>query len=208
MMQKERSSRQPIKPAPIQGGDPRPSGFCMFTDAQLDEIHLASLEILRRTGVRVNEAESLKLLREAGCVVTDGSLVRFPPAVIENAIAQAPSCVTLCDRTGEPRVFLEGHRCYFGTGSDLPNTLDLQTGERRLSLLSDVKDSARLADALPNLDFVMSMALPADVPGQTSDLCRRPSLAGPRSSSSSPSCLPTSSPPRRSSTARSSFAKS
>jgi trimethylamine--corrinoid protein Co-methyltransferase len=147
----------------------------MFTDAQLDEIHLASLEILRRTGVRVNEAASLRLLREAGCVVTGNNLVRFPPAVVENAIADAPSRVTLCDRTGEPRLYLEGQRCYFGTGSDLPNTLDMETGARRPSLLSDVKDSARLADALPNLDFVMSMALPSDVPMQTSD--RRSFLA-------------------------------
>ncbi|MBM3124559.1 MAG: trimethylamine methyltransferase [Chloroflexi bacterium] len=153
----------------------KPSGFRMFTDAQLDEIHLASLEILRRTGVRVHEKESLNLLREAGCVVTDDNLVRFPAAVVENAINDAPSAVTLCNRTGEPRVFLEGHRSYFGTGSDLPNTIDLETGERRTSVLQDVKNSARLADSLSNLDFVMSMALPSDVPIQTSD--RRSFLA-------------------------------
>lgn len=153
----------------------KPSGYRMFTDAQLEEIHLASLEILRRTGVRVHEAESLTLLKEAGCVVTDGNLVRFPAAVVENAIDDAPSRVTLCNRTGEPRVFLEGHRSYFGTGSDLPNTIDLETGERRVSVLQDVRNSARLADALPNLDFVMSMALPSDVPIATSD--RRSFLA-------------------------------
>ena len=62
-----------------------------------------------------------------------------------------------------------GRRTYFGTGSDLPNILDLETGERRLSLLSDVADTARLADSLANLDFVMSMALPSDVPSATSD---------------------------------------
>ena len=163
------------KVGPAQGVLNKPSGFRMFTDAQLDEVHLASLEILRRTGVRVHEKESLKLLREVGCVVTDENLVRFPAGVVENAINDAPSCVTLCNRTGEPRVFLEGHRSYFGTGSDLPNTLDLETGERRTSVLQDVKNSARLADALPNLDFVMSMALPSDVPIQTSD--RRSFLA-------------------------------
>ena len=66
-------------------------------------------------------------------------------------------------------MFLEGERTFFGTGSDLPHTLDLETGERRPSLLSDVQSTARLADALPNLDFAMSMALPSDVPAQTSD---------------------------------------
>jgi trimethylamine--corrinoid protein Co-methyltransferase len=144
-------------------------GCRMFTDAQLDEIHLASLEILRHTGVRVHEAEALALLQDAGCVVTDGNLVKFPVSVVEDALLYAPSRIVLCDRTGEPRMYLEGHRTYFGTGSDLPNTLDLETGERRLSLLSDVENTARLVDSLPNLDFAMSMALPSDVPTVTSD---------------------------------------
>ncbi len=152
-----------------------PTGYRMFTGAQLEEIHLASLEILRRTGVRVYETEALTLLKEAGCIVTDETLVRFPAAVVENALLYAPSRIVLCHRTGEPRVYLEGHRTYFGTGSDLPHTLDLESGERRLSLLSDVKQTARLADSLPNLDFVMSMALPSDVPAETSD--RRSFLA-------------------------------
>ncbi len=152
-----------------------PSGYRMFTDAQLAEIHLATLEILRRTGVRVLEAESLALLRDAGCIITDETLVRFPPGLVEQALRSVPSRVVLCDRTGEPRVRLEGHRTYFGTGSDLPNTRDLETGERRLSRLSDVEQVARLVDALPNIDFLMSMALPSDVPIQTSD--RRSFLA-------------------------------
>jgi trimethylamine--corrinoid protein Co-methyltransferase len=123
----------------------------------------------------VYEAEALDLLREAGCVVSDETLVRFPAAVVENALLYAPSRVVLCDRNGGPRLYLEGQRTYFGTGSDLPNTRDLETGERRLSLLSDVRNTARLADSLPNLDFVMSMALPSDVPPVTSD--RRSFLA-------------------------------
>jgi len=147
----------------------------MFSDAQLDQIHLATLEVLRRTGVRVHESESLNLLQEAGGVVSDGNLVRIPPNVIEDALDTTPSRVVMCKRTGEPGMYLEGQRTYFGTGSDLPNTRDLETGERRLSLLSDVKNTARLADALPNLDFVMSMALPSDAPTMTSD--RRSFLA-------------------------------
>lgn len=155
--------------APADRGSPPMTGFRLFTDAQLEEIHNASLEILRRTGVRVLEDEALALLKEAGCQVSETNLVRFPPAVVEHALRQAPSRVVLCGRDGPARLYLEGHRSYFGTGSDLPNTRDLETGERRLSLLADVQQTARLADALPNLDFVMSMALPSDVPWETSD---------------------------------------
>jgi trimethylamine--corrinoid protein Co-methyltransferase len=146
-----------------------PFGFRILDDAQLSEIHHASLEILRRTGVRVCEPEAVELLHGAGCAVSDGDLVRFPAAVVEEAVRRAPSRIVLCDRTSAPRVFLEDRRSFFGTGSDLPHTLDLESGERRLSLLSDVENTARLADSLPNLDFVMSMALPSDVARTTSD---------------------------------------
>jgi trimethylamine--corrinoid protein Co-methyltransferase len=148
---------------------PLASGFRILSEAQLQEIHDVSLEILRRTGVRVHDDEALTLLGDAGCTVTDGDRVRFPAAVIEQAVQHAPSRIVLCGRDGAPRVLLEGHRSWFGTGSDLPHTLDLETGERRRSLMSYVERTARLADCLPNLDFVMSMALPSDVPSATSD---------------------------------------
>ena len=157
----------------MSGG--RPDGSALFSnlrvlsDAQLEQSHGASLEILARTGVRVCDRQALEILRDAGCSVSDGDVVRFPAAVVEEAIDLAPSRIVLGHRSGDSRLVLEGPRSYFGTGSDLPHTLDLESGERRMSLLSDVAETARLADALPNIDFVMSMALPSDVPRETSD---------------------------------------
>jgi trimethylamine--corrinoid protein Co-methyltransferase len=141
----------------------------VLTDAQLEEIHHASLEILRRTGVRVFEPEARQLLADAGCSVTDADLVKIPASVVEEALRQAPSGIVLSTRTGEPALHLEGHRSYFGTGSDLPFTLDLETGARRSSVVADIGRAARLADALPNLDFVMSMAQASDIAQETSD---------------------------------------
>ena len=40
-----------------------------------------------------------------------------------------------------------------------------ETGERRLSTKADVEAAARLADALPQIDFVMSLGIASDVPG-------------------------------------------
>jgi len=45
---------------------PSPFGFQMLSDSQLAEIHYASLEILRRTGVRVHDREARDLLGDAG----------------------------------------------------------------------------------------------------------------------------------------------
>lgn len=57
-----------------------------------------------------------------------------------------------------------GCRNYYGTGSDCLFIYDLDSGERRKAVLEDVIRGVRLVDSLPNLDFVMSMYLPSDVP--------------------------------------------
>ena len=40
----------------------------------------------------------------------------------------------------------------------------METGERRRTVLADTGSFARLVDALPNMDFSMSMGNPTDVP--------------------------------------------
>lgn len=141
----------------------------MLTPQELDEIHTATLEILARTGVRVQNPTAVELLQSAGCAVSDGDLVRIPEKVIEEALETAPAEIDLYSRTGERRLELAGFNTYFGTGSDLPNTIDLVTSERRPSVLADVKAYARLCDCLENLDFVMSMAQASDLAVETSD---------------------------------------
>ena len=152
-----------------------PCGFRLLSDSELERIHLATLRVLERTGVRVFDGECLDLLGSAGCQIADHDLVKIPGAVVEEALSTAPSRIVLHSRSGEPALLLEDHRSYFGTGSDLPNTLDLETGERRPSVLRDVEEMARLVDALPNVDFCMSMAQASDVAPATSD--RRSFLA-------------------------------
>ncbi len=143
--------------------------FTLLSESQKEEIHLASLEILDRTGSRVFSDEALELLRKAGADITDGNLVRIPATLIEWAIRTAPPRIPMYTRDGAPAMVLEGHRTYYGTGSDCPNILDPQTGERRQFLKADVANAARLCDALPNIDFVMSMGLVSDCPVETSD---------------------------------------
>jgi trimethylamine---corrinoid protein Co-methyltransferase len=111
------------------------------------------------------------MLQEAGAFISDGNLVKFPARLVEEAIASVPSRIVLCDRDGEPAVFLEGTSTYFGTGSDCLNLLDPETGERRNFARADIVDSYRLCDALPNIHFVMSNGIPADIdPALTYDV--------------------------------------
>lgn len=138
--------------------------FALFTHEQCAAVHHASLEILRRTGVRVDHARALALLKETDAVITDGNLVRFPPALVEWALAGPPSRIALCKRgSSEAAIRMEGREVSFGTGSACPNYRDPRTGERRLFTEADVIECVRLVDALPELDFCMSMGVPSDL---------------------------------------------
>ena len=145
----------------------RPAQFRSLTDDQLTLLHEASLEIMQRTGMRFFEQEALDLFDKAGALVSDGNLVRIPSHLVEWALRTVPKNITLFDQTGRRAMSLGGYRSYFGVGSDCMHIYDLDTGERREAVLDDVVRGVRLADALPNLDFVMSMYLPSDVPADT-----------------------------------------
>ncbi len=150
--------------------------------ARLEE---AALEILERTGVEVPVPEALALLRDAGAGV-DGSRARIPRRLVARALATAPKAITLHDRTGRPAILLAGRRHYFGTGSDCLNVLDHRTGARRRATSADLHEGLALADALPNIDFVMSMFLPSDM-DQTGPTGTRPPSSWPAPASRSSS---------------------
>lgn len=144
-------------------------GMRVLSEDQKRAVHQATLELLRRTGVRVLAQEVRDLLAKAGCWV-DGERVRIPSHLIDWAIRTAPSRVVLCDRHGNPAIFLEGRKGYYGTGSDTPFVIDAYSGARRQAVLEDIANVARLVDALPHVDFLMCMGIASDVTESLSDL--------------------------------------
>jgi trimethylamine--corrinoid protein Co-methyltransferase len=143
--------------------------FRKLSNDQLAQIHNASLEILDRTGVCLYEEEALNLLKKAGVKVEDGNRVRIPPGLVEWALSIAPKRVVLCDRNGRRVMPLERNNVFFGPGSDCPNILDHRTGERRRGTLRDIEEGIRLCDALPNIDFLMSICIASDIDQQVAD---------------------------------------
>ena len=62
---------------------------------------------------------------------------------------------------------LENRNSYYGLGTDLVYTYDLETGKTRESVLQDVINATIIADYCENIDFLASYALPHDVPTNT-----------------------------------------
>ncbi len=129
---------------------------------ECQRIHRASLEILERVGVDVHDEKARDLLVKGGARA-DGIRVRLSEYMVERALSLAPKRLTLCNRSGEVAIRAWGYNTYYGGGSDCLNVLDHRTGQRRRPVLQDVKEAVLLQDALPELEFVMSMFLPEDV---------------------------------------------
>jgi trimethylamine--corrinoid protein Co-methyltransferase len=136
--------------------------FRRMTTTQCQKIHWASLEMLERYGVKLHDQQAIDLLKKGGADV-EGNLVYVPSGMVENAFTTVPKRVVLYNRHGEPVMPLEGTRCFYGPGSDTLNIIDHRTGERRKPVLNDIREGMILCDALPHIDFVMSLVLPSDV---------------------------------------------
>ena len=144
--------------------------FRIWDDDACRRIHEASLTVLARTGIEMKDERARDLCAAAGAAVA-GSRVRLPAALVDAALASAPRSWTLRPRGGDTAPLeLRDGAGYSGSGPDCLYVSDPETGERRRALLADVERAARVAQALPSIDFVMSMALPDDVENEVVDV--------------------------------------
>jgi trimethylamine--corrinoid protein Co-methyltransferase len=143
--------------------------FRVLSDDQIELIYLGALEVLERTGTRVFHKEGLKLLEAAGCQVSEESLVRIPSWLVKACLQTTPERITVAGRDRAKRIILDRNRVYFGTGSDCPFLLDPYTDQRRTYTYQDIFTAAKIAEALPHIDFHMSLGLTGDVPPATYD---------------------------------------
>lgn len=137
-----------------------------LTDEDVKRIHEASLAILDRTGIQVEDPETLRLFEDAGAEI-EGTRVRLSSSLVEDSIAKAPSRVVLAGREEENDLILEGARVYIGTGGAALQVLDLETGKIRRAVLQDVVNAARIVDALENIHFYLIPFYPTDLPKET-----------------------------------------
>jgi len=135
----------------------------MLSDEQVQEIHHTSLDILSRTGIVMKNEAARELLLDAGAWESE-SRIKIPPHLVMDAIASAPSRIPTYNRLGELTMPLEAGKVFFGSGSDCIFTIDAETGERRKAIAEDIRRIAHLCDGLEQIDFIMSMGTPSDVP--------------------------------------------
>jgi trimethylamine---corrinoid protein Co-methyltransferase len=162
----------------------------VFTDDELDDLHLATLEVLERTGVWVELDGALDVFADGGCRVDrETHTVRIPPHVVEESVARAPSSWVLCGREPANDIVLESSRVGFANFGEGLTVVDPFSGELRDSTKRDLRDAARLVDALDDIDcFEVALGC-GDVPVESATIhnyeatllnCTKPSCTGPQ----------------------------
>ncbi|MBT3387497.1 MAG: hypothetical protein HN417_06165 [Desulfobacula sp.] len=126
----------------------------ILTRDELEEIHYGTLEVLNETGIFVEDENAMDLFEKGGAVVDrETKIVKIPSYMVEDAIRSAPPKVVLYGRDPKHDIVLENTRVYFTNFSEGVMVNDPYTGENRPPVKSDLIDSAKVIDALPEMDF-------------------------------------------------------
>ncbi|MDP6577338.1 MAG: trimethylamine methyltransferase family protein [Dehalococcoidales bacterium] len=144
--------------------------FRLLSESQVKELHYAALQILEKTGVLYECQEAINLLAEAGADTSDFKRVKIPSHLVESAIRMAPKTITLYSREGNPAVVLNGQTgSHFGSMPDCPEYVDPYLKKRRVCYVEDIASTARVIDALPNIEWSYLATGHRTIPGEIAD---------------------------------------
>ena len=143
----------------------------ILSKEDIAKIHTATLDIIENVGVRFPSLEILRLWETYGAKVDfNTSIVRVPGPIIEEALTHCPPTYTLAARDTTQDLDLDGNHVYVGTDGCGVEVIDIDDGRRRTSCLQDVRDIARVGDALEEVAFHWVAVSAQDKPPQTRGL--------------------------------------
>src|SRR5512141_483976 len=126
----------------------------VLTTDELKKIHEATLWIIEHVGVRFPSARALDIWEANGATVDrEKKIVRVKGDVIEEALKKAPPAYSLAARDPAQDLPLDGNHVFLGTDGCGVEVIDIHTGQKRTSCLSDVQEIARVADATEEVAF-------------------------------------------------------
>lgn len=141
-------------------------GIEAFAQDELETIHYATLEVLGRTGIKVESEEALEIFAGAGAKVIQnarGSMVRLPGHLVEETIRDTPHTHIFCGRRPEDDFVVDGRRVGFTAGfGEHVKIIDLNTRQVRGTVKNDLAEITRVQDYLPEISLVERAACSGD----------------------------------------------
>lgn len=130
----------------------------VFNQAEMDQVHERSLRILLHSGVRIDSTKARKILGDAGAQVDEShSIVRFPPALVEEALRRSPKQFTLGGRRPGWYWPLNNDECTLLADGEARSVVDAESGERRPGTEADWLKATQLIDAIDEIGVYWRM---------------------------------------------------
>jgi len=137
----------------------------ILSSDEVYRIHVATLEILERTGFIIHETKALELLNNSGANVDfKKKTAKIPSYLIQEAVAKTPKSFIWYARNPKNNIRVGGSSTKFGSGGPCKNIIDLETGECRSPTSEDAEKLVRLIDALPNIHIAYPPTELLDIP--------------------------------------------
>ena len=130
-------------------------------------IHDAVKSILWDIGVIIEHREMRnQLVQRTGMPRRSRRLyLHMPEELVEWAVSSsAPGHIKLYDHDGNLRVDTASKLSSYCPGHNCVRILDFRNNELRPCSLQDIRETAQLCEALPNIDMVCSLGYPSEVP--------------------------------------------
>lgn len=122
----------------------------ILTEEQVEAIHRGTLNVLAKTGVRVEHKRALKLFERNDCKVDyDDMRVRIPPGLVEECLRKTPSSYYMKARIPENDLQIGGNTLYFDAFPGM-RTVDLDTWQLRPATKKERDEGCVVLDALTN----------------------------------------------------------
>jgi trimethylamine--corrinoid protein Co-methyltransferase len=136
----------------------------IFSDDQVESIHLAALGMLEEQGMRVLSARGRAVLAAAGARVDESTqMVRLDRGLIAEALKTVPPEIELVARNPSRSCRVGGRHVVFAPVAGPPSVSSLQHGKHTGSL-EHFRDFVRLAQAFDVMHVLGQMVEPQDVP--------------------------------------------
>ena len=136
----------------------------MFSDDEVESMHLSALAILERQGMRVLSPRGRAVLASAGASVDESTqMVRLDAAQVSAALATVPGEAELITANPARSCRVGGPHVVFAPVAGPPSVSDLERG-KRTATIADYRDFVRLSQAFDVIHVLGQMAEPQDVP--------------------------------------------
>ena len=144
----------------------------VLTRNQIEKIHSYSLEILSKTGIRIDSLRARKLFAGALGVSDTDRVVRIPAELVERALKAAPSTVDIYDRQGNMRFQLgkaQRAQTRFGIGVTNLYYQDPATDAMTVFTRKHMELATRLGSVLSGFDVISTIGIIQDISPEFAD---------------------------------------